>query len=44
MSERKRKDYLDDKDDVKRRHVEAEIYDNEHKVSHTFMILYCYYL
>ena len=43
MSERKRKDHLDDKDDIKRRHVDAEANDDEHKVSYTCMILYCYY-
>ena len=43
MSERKRKDHLDDKDDIKRKHVEAETYNDEHKVSYTFMSLYCYY-
>ena len=45
MSERKPNDHLEDKEDMKRRHVEAETYDDEHKVSlYTFMSLYCYYL
>ena len=41
MSERKRKDHLDDDDDIKRRHVDAEADDDEHKVIYTCMSLYC---